>query len=96
MLEVIRSDYVVTARAQGYSERSVIYKHALPNAMIPVITILGTNFASALGGTLIIETIFAIPGMGMYVQSGITNRDYPVVQGVVVLLSMRLHLIPAL
>lgn len=96
MLEVIRSDYVVTARAQGYSERNVIYKHALPNAMIPVITILGTNFASALGGTLIIETIFAIPGMGMYVQSGITNRDYPVVQGVVVLLSITFCLVMVL
>lgn len=88
MLEVIRSDYVTTARSQGFSNRSVVYSHALPNALLPVITILGTQFGSALGGTIIIETIFSIPGLGLYMSSAITQRDYPIIQGSVVFLSI--------
>ena len=88
MLEVIRSDFVVTARAKGVSKRGVIYKHALPNAMIPIITMLGTGFGSSLGGTVIIETIFVMPGIGMYMTSAITNLDYPVVRSSVVLLAI--------
>lgn len=88
MLEVIRSDYITTARAKGLRERDVIYKHALPNALIPVITILGNGFAMMLGGAVVIETVFSIPGIGMYMTSAIGNRDYPVVRGSVVLLSI--------
>ncbi len=88
MLEVIRSDYVMAARAQGFSSNNVYYLHALPNAVIPIITVLGTHFAGGLGGTMILETIFSIPGVGSYVQGGISNRDIPVVTGCVVFLSI--------
>lgn len=88
MLEVIRSDYITSARAQGFSRNSINYVHALPNALIPIITIMGTNFAAGLGGTMILETVFSIPGIGQYVQGGIANRDYPVVTGSVVFLAI--------
>jgi peptide/nickel transport system permease protein len=93
MLEVIRSDYVVAARAQGFSRNVVYYAHALPNALIPIITILGTHFAAGLGGTLILETIFSIPGMGLYVQGAISHRDRPAVVGCVVFLGILFCLI---
>lgn len=88
MLEVIRSDFVTAARAQGFSRNSVNYRHALPNALIPIITIMGTHFAGGLGGTMILETVFSIPGVGSYVQGGISNRDRPVVTGCVVFLAI--------
>ena len=81
MLDVIRADYITTARAKGVPERSVITKHALKNALIPIITMMGTTFGRLLGGTMIIETIFTIPGMGSYIIGAVNNRDYPVVQG---------------
>lgn len=84
MLEVIRSDYVVTARAKGLSEKVVTWKHALPNALIPIITICGSRFGFMLGGTVIIESVFSIPGIGMYMVNGINSRDYPVVQGSII------------
>ena len=77
MLEVIRSDYVITAKAKGLSFREVIYKHALPNALIPVVTMIGTQFAVMISGSIVIETIFSIPGLGVYLTTGINNRDYP-------------------
>ena len=80
MLDVIRSDYIITARAKGVPERTVIFKHALKNALIPIITMMGTHFGRLLGGTLILETIFAIPGMGSFIIGAVNNRDYPVVQ----------------
>lgn len=88
MLEVIRSDFIVTARSKGLSERKVIWTHALPNALIPVVTILGSRFAHCLGGSAIIETLFSIPGCGLYVLTGVNNRDYPVVQGCVIILAI--------
>ncbi len=84
MLEVIRSDYVVTARSKGLPERDVIWKHALPNALIPIITICGSRFGHMLGGTTIIESVFSIPGIGLYMIDGINSRDYPVVQGSII------------
>lgn len=84
MLEVIRSDYVVTARSKGLAERDVIWKHALPNALIPIITICGSRFGHMLGGTTIIESVFSIPGIGLYMIDGINSRDYPVVQGSII------------
>ncbi|MBN1401981.1 MAG: ABC transporter permease, partial [Anaerolineae bacterium] len=85
MLQVIREDYIRTARAKGLSERVVIVRHALKNAFIPVATILGPMFAAVLTGTFVVEQIFAIPGMGKYFITSITNRDYPVVMGTVLL-----------
>lgn len=80
MLEVIRSDFIITARAKGVPEQKVILKHAFKNALIPIITLLGTFVGRMLGGTMIIETIFSIPGMGSYIISAVNSRDYPVVQ----------------
>ena len=88
MLEVIRSDYVVTARAKGQSERKVIYSHALRNALIPIITSAGGIFGSLMGGALVIETVFGIPGLGMYMVSSINNRDYPCIQGGVICIAI--------
>lgn len=88
MLEVIRSDYITTARAKGLPRSKVIYKHALRNALIPVITLLGTSLANIFGGSVVIETVFSIPGIGTYMMSGVNNRDYPIVQACVVLLAV--------
>jgi peptide/nickel transport system permease protein len=88
MLEVIRSDYVVTARAKGVSERRIRYRHTLPNALIPVITGMGTAFGTSLGGAVVIETAFSIPGVGKYMVDGIANRDLPVIRGGVVVLAI--------
>lgn len=85
MLQVIREDYVRTARAKGLSERVVIVRHALRNAFIPVATVLGPMFAALVTGTFVVEQIFAIPGMGKYFVTSITNRDYPVVMGTTLL-----------
>ena len=82
MLEVIRQDYIMTARAKGLSERTVIYKHALRNALLPVITILGLSIPGLIGGSVIFETIFAIPGMGQLFYMSVMARDYPVVMGI--------------
>jgi len=87
MLEVIRQDYITTARAKGLSERKVIYRHALKNAMIPVIMVIGGVFGSSLGGSLITEVIYSIPGLGQYTLSALNNRDYPVIQSSVLILS---------
>lgn len=88
MLEVIRSDYVVTARAKGVPERAILYSHALPNALIPIVTYIGTYFGRALGGTVVIETVFSIPGVGYYMTQAIGNRDYPIVRSGVTLLAV--------
>lgn len=93
MLEVIRSDYITTARAKGLSERDILYKHALPNALIPVITVIGNGFGMMLSGAVVIETVFSIPGTGIYMMSAINNRDYPVVQGTVVFLAITFSVI---
>jgi peptide/nickel transport system permease protein len=82
MLEVIRQDYIMTARAKGLSERVVIYKHALRNALLPVITILGLSIPGLIGGSVIFETIFAIPGMGQLFYMSVMSRDYPLVMGI--------------
>jgi len=86
LLEVFFDDFVRTARAKGLSNTAVMYRHALRNAMLPVITILGVQFASLLGGTVIIESVFSWPGVGGLMLDGISNRDYTVVQGGLLLL----------
>lgn len=93
MLEVIRSDYVVTARAKGLSQRTILFKHILPNAMIPIITIIGNGMGMMLGGTVIIENVFAIPGVGRYMTDAIASRDYPAVMGGVLVLGLIFSLI---
>lgn len=93
MLDVIHSDYVTTAKAKGVSARDVIWKHALPNAMIPVITMIGGGFANALGGSVIAESVFSIPGVGLYITQGINNLDYSAVRSSVVILSVWFSLV---
>ena len=85
MLEVIRQDYILTARAKGLSETRVIYQHALRNALLPVITILGLAVPGLIGGSVIFETIFAIPGMGKLFYDGVMMRDYPLIMGILVI-----------
>ena len=87
LLEVIRQDYITTARAKGLSERTVIYRHGLKNAMIPVIMVIGGVFGTSLGGSLIAEVIYSIPGLGSYIMTGLNNRDYPVIQGGILIIS---------
>ena len=81
MLEVIRQDYITTARAKGQSEFKIRYKHALKNAIIPIVMVVGGIYGMALGGAMIAEIIYSIPGLGQYTLSGLTGRDYPIVQG---------------
>lgn len=87
MLDVLRSDYVRTARAKGAKERIVIYKHALPNALVPIVTIVGLQFGTLLGGAVITETVFAWPGVGRLLIDAIGYRDYPIIQGAVLFIT---------
>ena len=80
MLEVLGQDYIRTARAKGMRERVVIYRHALRNALIPILTVLGSQFGMMLGYTVVVETIFSWPGIGFYVTDSILNTDYNPVQ----------------
>jgi peptide/nickel transport system permease protein len=82
MLEVMREDYIRTAQSKGLSYWTVVVRHALKNALIPVVTIIGMQLALLVGGTVIMESIFSLPGMGRYMLSAITQRDYPVIQGI--------------
>ena len=87
MLEVLRQDYVTTAKAKGLTNRKVIYRHALKNATIPVIMVIGGIFGSSLGGSLITEVIYSIPGLGQYIMTALNNRDYPVIQSGILIIS---------
>ncbi|MEZ4495978.1 MAG: ABC transporter permease [Thermomicrobiales bacterium] len=86
MLEVVRQDYIRTARAKGLIEKTVVLRHALRNAINPVVSIIGLELAALLGGTVIVETIFNWPGLSSLLMSGVRSRDYPVIQGVVLLI----------
>ena len=88
VLEVLTEDYIRTARAKGLKERVVVYKHALRNSMLPVITILGLQLGTLLGGAVITETVFSWPGIGSEMVDGIQNRDYPIVQACVLVISL--------
>jgi peptide/nickel transport system permease protein len=88
MLEELNQDYVRTARAKGLSERTVVYKHALRNALIPVLTVVGLQFGALLAGAIVTETIFSWPGIGRLTIQAINNRDYPVVQGCVLAIGL--------
>ncbi|HEY7363878.1 MAG TPA: ABC transporter permease [Methylomirabilota bacterium] len=88
MLEVIRQDYIQSARAKGLAERVVIGKHALRNAMLPIVTILGLSLPGLIGGSVIVETVFAIPGMGQLMVQSVFQRDYPVIMANLVIVSV--------
>ena len=88
MLEVMRADYVRTARAKGQLEHAVVYGHALRNAMLPIVTVIGHQFGTLLGGAVLTETVFGWPGMGQLLVDALFARDYPVVQGVVLTFSV--------
>lgn len=87
MLEVIRQDYIRTARAKGVSERSVIYKHTLKNALIPVLTMIGMQVGGAMGGSILAETVFTIPGMGLLLKEATSNMDFPIVMGCIIFMT---------
>lgn len=88
MLEVINQDYIRTARAKGVKERFVVYKHALKNAMIPIVTVIGLEFGTLLAGTVLTETVFSINGLGRYMIDAIGTRDFPVIQGSVLVIAI--------
>ncbi len=88
MLEVVNQDYVTTARAKGLRERVVIIKHALKNALIPVVTIVGLQTASLLSGVMLTETIFSLPGLGRLSIEAVINRDFPIIRGVVLFMAL--------
>lgn len=85
MLEVLREDYVRTARAKGLQERTVLFKHALRNAAIPILTVVGTSFAAMIAGVVVTETVFNIPGLGRLVVDAVLARDYPLIQSIILL-----------
>jgi peptide/nickel transport system permease protein len=93
MLEVIRQDYIRTARAKGLSEKIVIVKHALKNALIPIITVVGNQFGFALGGAMLTETVFSWPGVGRLMIEGINKRDRPIMVGCIIMLSIMISLV---
>ena len=88
MLEELTQDYIRTARAKGLSERTVVYRHALANALIPVLTIIGLQFGSLLSGAIVTETVFSWPGIGRLTLSAISNRDYALVQGCILAIGL--------
>ena len=93
MLEVLRQDYIRTARAKGQTEFKIITRHALKNALIPIITVVGLQFGLLMGGAVVTEQIFAIPGLGSFMVSSIHMRDYPIIQGGVLLIAFTFSLI---
>src|SRR5882757_2989194 len=87
MLEVLQQDYVRTARAKGLDQRSILFIHALKNAAVPIVTVIGIGIALLIGGSIVTESVFAIPGLGRLTIDAILRRDYPVIQGIVLLFS---------
>ena len=88
LLEVMREDYMLTARAKGVSNRSLLTRHALPNAMLPMITLIAINLGFVIGGAIQIETVFSWPGLGRLMYAALTNRDYPVLQGLFLIITV--------
>ena len=83
MLGVFREDYITTARAKGQKEKKVVFNHMLPNALMPIITSIGNGFARIVAGSAVIESVFSVPGIGLYLLTAINARDYPVVRSCV-------------
>jgi peptide/nickel transport system permease protein len=93
MLEVLKKDYIRTAKAKGLAGSRVIFRHALRNALVPVVTIVGLQVGNLIGGAVLTETVFAWPGVGSYLVNGILFRDYPVVQGTVLFVTVAFVLV---
>ena len=93
VLEVVRQDYVRTARAKGLSERVILNRHTIKNAMIPVLGLIGVTFAFSLGGTIVLEQVWSLPGVGTLMLKAINQRDYPVIQGIILVLGLFVMLI---
>ncbi|MGE0807857.1 MAG: ABC transporter permease [Burkholderiaceae bacterium] len=91
--EALHHDYVLTAKAKGMSRRTILWRHVLPNALIPVVTVIGYNFGHSLTGAILVETVFAWPGIGNLFITSITNRDYPVLQGIFLLAAVSVVII---
>jgi peptide/nickel transport system permease protein len=88
MLEVMHQDYIRTAWAKGIDEKLIVLRHGLKNALIPVVTLMGMSFSMILGGAVIIETVFNIPGMGRLAVASVLNQDYPYVQGITLIIAI--------
>lgn len=88
MIDVINNDYIKTAKAKGLKQRVILYKHALKNAMIPILTTIGQTFATLLSGAAVVETVFNIPGIGQLIVNSVSRRDYPMIQGIVLVISL--------
>jgi peptide/nickel transport system permease protein len=88
MLEVLRQEYVTTARAKGVRERGVLLRHALRNALIPIVTVIGLETGHLMGGAVVTETIFSVPGVGRLAAESIFTRDFPILQAVVLLMAL--------
>jgi peptide/nickel transport system permease protein len=93
LLDVLNQDYIRTARAKGLSERVVLYKHALRNALIPLVTVIGIQVGYLFGGAIVVEQVFAIPGMGRLILGAISERNYPLIQGAILLVTVAFVLI---
>ena len=88
VIDVINMDYIKTAKAKGVKQNVIMYKHALRNALIPILTAIGQSFATLLSGAAVVETVFGIPGVGQLIVSSVTKRDYPMIQGIVLVVSL--------
>jgi peptide/nickel transport system permease protein len=93
LLEVMNQDYIRTARAKGLSGRAVTLRHAFPNALIPIVTVIGANFGALIGGAVFVETVFSWPGMGMLFLDGIESRDYPLIMGIALFMAVAILLL---
>jgi ABC-type dipeptide/oligopeptide/nickel transport system permease component len=93
LIEVLNADYVRTARARGLKERAILLRHAVPNALIPTITVIGLQFGTLLAGAVVTEVVFSWPGMGSLLVSSIANRDFPVVQAALLVVSLSFLLV---
>lgn len=96
MLDVIHQDYIRTSRSRGVPERVITYRHAFKNALIPVLTTIGLRFGGLLAGATLVETVFSIPGIGRFVVDSVSNRDYPAIQGAVLVLAVTFVLVNTL
>ena len=93
MLEIIRQDYIRTARAKGAGERRVVFKHALRNALLPVVTVIGINFGIMMGGSIVTESVFALPGIGTLLIESVRMKDTPVVMAIVMFVALSIGII---
>ena len=87
ILEILNEDYIRTAKSKGLGERSILARHALPNAAVPIVTVIGIGFALLIGGVVVTESVYNIPGLGRLTVDAVLRRDYPVIQGIILVFS---------